>query len=199
MTPTKSARVSIDPRHQVTPQDIKYLTDRMRACDVHEFVSVGGDVKRDSDRIFQFAWDDSYLARLDGEPVFYFGSCATLPHVRQLFGFGTEKTPRVIPAVTRFGNTVWKPRAFDAQHGLGATRIEVRVPVSCTHSFNWLQHGLGGRVEATLKGLSLFGEDYVQLAYTKDDYDNVHLRRTRPAANPATNTDAHVNGGPAVS
>lgn len=142
-----------------------YILTRLRACDRHEIVSVGCTID-DAARLCLVA-EDCYLMKYKGEPVFVFGATPSYPHMRHLFGFGTDKTWRVMPGVTRFTNSVWKPRWFNDERVL---RIEVRVPVSCTHSIAWLSK-LGMKPECTLDHVGITGERYVQLAYTKDDFD----------------------------
>ena len=113
------------------------------------------------------AADDVAVAFIDTEPVFLFGSRPTWPHVRGIFGFGTDKTVRVMPEVTRWINAVWKPKVFGE---MGATRIEVRLPLSCDHSIKWLSK-LGMKRECEIDHFSITGERYLQLAYTKDDFE----------------------------
>jgi len=153
----------------VDPEDeLNFIFDRLRDCDAHEIVSVGL-TPADALQIAHRAEDDCSLVYINDEPVFVFGSIGSYPHIRHIFGFGTDKTIRVMPAVTRWINEVWKPKHFNN----GVTRIEVRLPLSCDHSIKWLSK-LGMKPECELDHYSVTGERYVQLTYTKDDFNNVY-------------------------
>lgn len=154
--------------HVPTEEDVDFILSRLRECDRHEITSVGATL--DHAKRLAMVADDCHVMKHNGEPVFVFGSRPTWPHVRGIFGFGTDKTWRVMPMVTTFINRVWKPRMFNE---LGATRIEVRLPISCTHSINWLSK-LGMKADCAIDHYSITGERYLQLAYTKDDFANVH-------------------------
>lgn len=167
-----SRNVSIE--YRPSEEDVMYILTRLRSCDRHEIVSVGCTVG-DAARLCMSSYD-CHLLRYRDEPVFVFGSVPSYPHIRHLFGFGTDRTWRVMPAATQAGEA-WKRRNFDD----GVLRVEVRVPVSCNHSIKWLSR-LGMKPECTLPHVSITGERYVQLAYTKDDFD-VH-ERAKPALVP---------------
>jgi hypothetical protein len=158
--------VSIVPGAQVSVEDVDYIIANMRSEDKHEVMSVGANM-RHAFALYNHATQDCQVAYLNDEPVFVFGSRSSWPHVRGIFGFGTDKTTRVIPEMTRWINAVWKPRVFNE---LGALRIEVRLPLSCDHSINWLSK-LGMKRECEIDGFSITGERYVQLSYTKDDFE----------------------------
>lgn len=160
--------IDISITHGPSEEDVMYILTRLRACDRHEIVSVGCTVE-DAAKLCALS-DDCYLMKLKGEPVFVWGSVPSFKHIRKLYGFGTDKTARVIPATTRVINRRWKQFQFRDN---GILRVEVRVPVSCTHSLKWLSK-LGMQPECTVKHAGILGESYVQLAYTKDDFD-VHF------------------------
>jgi hypothetical protein len=158
--------VTIVPAQQVSVEDVEHIIANMRSADQHEIMSVGAN-KRLAFALYNSSLQDCQVAYSDDEPVFVFGSRSSWPHVRGIFGFGTDKTTRVIPEMTRWINAVWKPRVFNE---LGALRIEVRLPVSCDHSIKWLSI-LGMKRECEIDGFSITGERYVQLSYTKDDFE----------------------------
>lgn len=146
--------VEIAPASSVWGPEIEYLLRNLRPSDYHEFVSVGAVPEVEGLRLLRSV-DDGHVALLRGVPVFAFGTAPMWPHVRQVFGFGTPDTPKVIPAVTRFARQWTMP---------GVTRLEVRVPASCVHSIAWLKSAFGATEEAVLHGYSIFGEPYIQLS-----------------------------------
>ena len=151
-----------------------YVLDHLRDDDVFEFAAAGltaADVKHMRNVLLA---SNAYYFSIGDEPVFFWG---IVEHrgVGQLWGFGTPKTRRIIPAATRFGQRFWLPEAF-AKKGL--RRIEVRVPLKSHNSVSWLQR-LGMTVECwDVRGHSVNGEQCVQLAYTTREYtrDYVHVQ-----------------------
>lgn len=146
--------VEIIPARDLWGPEREYLLNNLRPSDLHEFYSVGAVPEVEGLHLLQTA-DDAHVALLRGVPAFAFGTAPMWPHVRQVFGFGTTDTPRVIPAVTRFA------RAWTMA---GVSRLEARVPASCVHSIAWLKTAFGATEEAVLHGYSIFGEPYVQLS-----------------------------------
>lgn len=154
---------------------VAYVVENMRADDAHEWLCVGADPANAN--LGVLGGDDTWLARIGDEPVFVWGTrqaSPMLPHVRGLFGFGTDKTRRVIPFLTRWGKSWWMPHAFN---DLGTSRVEVRVPRTCENSIKWLI-GLGMRVETSITGMSLNEEPHVQLAFTRSDWERKYVLST---------------------
>lgn len=159
-----------------TRGELDFIIEHLRAEDRHEFAAVGmapNDVTYD----FLAHSADYWLFRRDFEPVFIWGTHQTAPGVRQLWGFGTARTPNVMLTATKWGRRTWLPETFQK----GVRRIEVRVPEASDHSLCWLQ-SLGMRIECTLPGFSVTGERMYQLSYTQHDfkraYPHVHLSKT---------------------
>lgn len=163
--------VEIRRGEKVTYEDVHHICSRLRATDEHEFSSVG--------YLPEYGWilvnncavtgGEAFVAFLRGEPVFAFGTNGSFPHVRWLWGFGTDKATRVMPEVTRFVKEEWLPRMMHS----GVRRIEVRLPRSCTQSIEWLK-SFGMYIESDdVRHLSLTGEPFVQLAYTRDQFYRV--------------------------
>lgn len=102
-------------------------------------------------------------------PTFIFGTIKARNNIHCLFGFGTAGTRRIIPHLTKWGKRVWIPWLFETQ---GANRVEVRLPVASTQSFEWLTSN-GMRIDGLIKHGSATGEPLVQLSYTVDEYRNL--------------------------
>lgn len=124
-----------------------------------------------------------FVASLDGLPVFAFGAVEHTPGVCQLWGFGTDKTPRVLPAVTQFIFEKFGPELFR----LGARRVQVLVPLKSKRSFQWLTEHLGMRVETIMPDYCTDGSPMAQLVYTRKEYEEYvqypkHFRNTKTSS-----------------
>lgn len=152
-------------------EDVLHLARNIRPIDYHEFASVGAEPEVHSVRMLNAVEPDVLVGYLDSVPAFIFGAVPQWPHTRAGFGFGTKDATRVIPAMTKAARTWFAWMAQD-----GVTRIEVRIPASCTQSIKWLTSSFDAEVEATLRGVSIFGEPYKQLGLEIDK--DVHLLPT---------------------
>lgn len=132
----------------------------MRPIDRHEFEAVGCDPWVHGQALLTSPNSISYVALYNDQPAFIFGTLAPFPHMRMIFGFGTRKAKRVIPAVTWFGQTYLAP----VLRSKGVTRCEVRIPAKCEQSRKWLTAAFGAEVECELPGYSITGETMLQLA-----------------------------------
>lgn len=134
---------------------------------------------------------DAFVISYDLEPVFAFGAMRA-GHTAHLWGFGTERATRVIPAVTRLVKNWWLPHLFEND---GVKRIEVRVPLKSQHSISWLRK-FGMTVEAwDLQDNFVNGEPGVQLAYTTREYtlNYVHLRQEQGRVGPGPDASPDEN------
>lgn len=129
---------------------------------------------------------DSFVAYLDDDPVFAFGTIHVMPHVRQLWGFGTPKTKRVVPEITRYTKTVWLPSLWEQ----GVRRIQVHLPATNLASIGWLE-SFGMIAEATMRDFSTNGAIILQMAFTEKEfrkhvfYEPAPTSRLSAAAAPA--------------
>lgn len=146
-----------------SPLDVEHVVDRLRPDDVAEALAFGLDPVRGPQTTFEFA-TDSHVATVDGEPTFVFGSIQLLPGVRQVFGFGTPRTYRAMPEITRYGHRVWTSQLVDA----GVRRLQVQVPVSSRHSMRWLDK-VGFKHEFTMPNYAVDGGAVAQLVYSRED------------------------------
>jgi hypothetical protein len=179
-------RTDISVRARPDKEDVLHIMAGLRDIDRKEFAAAGATLE---DALHVGTQKDALLFSLRGEPVFVWGAYGTKGHVH-LWGFGTDNTTRVIPAVTHFVKTWWLPNFFGKDEG---RRIEVRVPLSSQHSISWLLK-FGMTVESwNILGATVTGEPSVQLAYTTREYerDYVHLREVQAGVN--SGTDASAN------
>lgn len=179
-------RTDISVRVRPKRDDVLHIMQHLREIDRKEFAAAGATL---DDALFVAEQRDALLFSLRGEPVFVWGAYGEKGHVH-LWGFGTDKTTRVIPAVTHFVKHWWLPNFFGKDEG---RRIEVRVPLSSQHSISWLLK-FGMTVESwNILGATVTGEPSVQLAYTTREYerDYVHVQEVEPGVHPGS--DASTN------
>jgi hypothetical protein len=154
------------------PDDIRYVLENLREHDIREARAFGHDPDIVLPAIVYGA-TDVFTAFHGGAPVFIFGTHEVVPGVRQLFGFGTERTHRVMPVVTWFTRSFWLPELFEN----GVRRIQAHVPDDSIASIQWLQ-SFGMFRETTMVGFAVDGSMMVQLAFTQREYDlHVHFRK----------------------
>lgn len=150
-----------------TRDGVEFIADNMRPEDLYECAAHGFAPAQLPDAVSMLLHrgvGHMFIDAQTRDPVFVWGvSEAAVRGVYQLWGFGTDKTRRAMPKITKWGLRVWLP-AFPFLHP-DARRIEVRVPVSSAHSIGWLRK-LGMEIEARLPRYSVHGEDFFQLAMT---------------------------------
>lgn len=132
---------------------------------------------RDRDEIYALRWNDDEAAlvhdisalagdlwrmwMVDGEPVAVAGVCPMRPGVAVGGAFGTDRWPRVVRSITKFGvgfiNPVLKSNNYH--------RLEVYVLAENTDSRAWIEL-MGGKLEAVLHGYGRGREDF--LLYVND-------------------------------
>lgn len=164
------------------PGYIDYVFQRLRASDIFEIEAAGNTV--DEARQMAKMASDTYVVMYRGQPVFVGGVHYVHKHHGLIFGFGTDQTRKIIPAVTRYIKQTWLPW----QWHLGLQRLEVRLPIVSRRSIEWLA-SIGFRHECNLPGYSPIGEPHVQLALTRPD--NVSIPTTHaPGGDPHTGTSS---------
>ena len=99
------------------------------------------------------------VACLGVRPVFAFGTYPLTRTSRQVWGFGTDETPRVMRAVSKYASRVLIP---DERKG-GVHRFELRLPSAHITNIHWLRM-LGAKIEGTLYGFGPNGEQFTQLS-----------------------------------
>lgn len=107
--------------------------------------------------------DNAFVARIDGDPVAAVGVSRLAPWLGSAWAFGTDRTRRIIPALTRWGVAEWKHRLIAD----GFRRVEVRTIVDHDLSHRWLE-SLGFVREGLCRGYGRNGEDFAQYAYVRD-------------------------------
>lgn len=175
MTPTNLISVTACSGRPDDHAAFRDVLSDLREADRFEFACAGVSVIEVGNMASGLLARDAYTFNIDDEPVFVWG-IVNHNGIATLWGFGTPRTRRVIPAATRFGKRWWLPKVFEE----GAVRrIEVRVPLKSQHSISWLRK-LGMTVESwDVQHHSVNGEQAVQLAYTTREYtrDYVHVQQ----------------------
>lgn len=147
--------------------DVWEVLQHLRPEDLYEFAAFGSTPEMAGQHVRALAdLGDAWVlvdADAGDEPVFVWGIAQTTPGIYSLWGFGTKRTRRAMPQITRWGMQQWLPVLPSRLPGI--RRIEVRVPVSSVHSINWLRK-LGMEIECTLPNYCVHGEDVFQLAVT---------------------------------
>jgi hypothetical protein len=176
-----------EPRHL---KDVEHIAHCMRQEDDHERVEAG--VTEAQAAMLPGHSAESYIFYLDGAPVFVFGSIITGHHSRVIWGYGTWRTRRVIPFITRWVRDTWFPEQFNS----GVRRVEVRIPQKSVHSILWLKK-LGAVIEAVdMLGITQSGHPAVQMAYTTKEHKHVlHVRRRKLAAGTVVSSAAEERRG----
>lgn len=154
----------LDPKKKDHWQAAEYIARNLRPADQFECAAVGCTQEQLIAHVQPLAaHGEAYIAWFRGEPVWMWGVWQTVPGVFQLWGVGTEKTRRIMPALTRWGLGAWLPEFMVRAN---VRRIEVRVPYDSVHSVRWLMK-LGMSIEATLPNYGVHGEDFFQLSITR--------------------------------
>lgn len=144
--------------------DVAFVVARMRDIDRSEADAFGFVVEDVAPLVVQSA-SDVWTAVYRDRPAFIFGTVELLPGVRQLFGFGTDDTKRVMPAVTWFTENYWLDALFES----GVRRIQAHVPTTHHASIEWLE-GFGMYRECTMHDYAVNGTPMLQLAYTTREH-----------------------------
>ena len=153
-----------------TVRDVTYIAADMRpddwreiACQVHDGVTPGQIAAA------AVAHGESYVATLDGQPVAAFGVMPATVNVLTIWAWGTPRTRRVVPAITRFTIADLVPRWLAA----GITRVEARSIAGHDAAHRWLR--ALGTTETALPEWGKGGEAFILFAWTRAGW----LERTR--------------------
>lgn len=148
---------------EVTHEGLTHIVRNLRERDRHEIFALRWDDDEAAfvNSVMAVAGDLWRMWHLDGEPVAIAGVIPIRPGVTIGGAFGTEKWPRVVRSITRFGIQFIVP----VLKANGYHRIEVYVLASNTDSAAWIEL-MGGKLEAVLKGFGRAREDY--LLYAND-------------------------------
>lgn len=175
--------------------DISYVSQRMREADMREARCLDLDGRVDCHAMVRIA-SDAFTAYYRGRPTFVFGTVEVLPGVRQLFGFGTDATLRVMPAVTWFTESYWLPELYNQR----VRRIQAIVPTTNDASLKWLE-GFGMFRECVMHDYAVNGTPMVQLAFTLKEFATHVLlqEESRPGSSdrpgPGQDECRHTGGG----
>lgn len=146
-------------------RDVTWIAANMRAQDRREIAALVGDASMTdaAGAMLRGSPDHAFVAYLDAEPVAAVGVMRHAAHLGSAWAFGTDRTRRVIPALTRWGIAEWKPRMIAD----GYRRVEVRTIIDHDLSHRWLEK-LGFARECLCRGYGRDGETFAQFAYVRD-------------------------------
>jgi len=180
---SKNGLVEIKP---LSPLGLEYIVSNVRPTDLAEFEAVG--MGRNDMMAAGHASAVRFQANYKNAGAFAFGFVSVFPHVWDVWGFGTDKTSRVLPQVTRFIKTEIVPRLTQA----GIKRVEVRLPTDATDSLTWLSTHAGATVDCLrMKGFGMDGQDFALLSWTADQKEaqpNVPITKDTNAGSGSGNT-----------
>lgn len=146
-------------------RDVTWIASNMREDDRREIgcmLPEGTALSHAAVAMLYGSGEHAFVAYLKGEPVAAVGVSRLSPWLGSAWAFGTDRTRRVIPALTRWVVTEWKPRMIAD----GFTRVEVRTIIDHDLSHRWLE-SLGFEREGLCRGYGRNSEDFVQYAYVR--------------------------------
>lgn len=150
-----------------TLRDITFVAAGMRAEDWREIhASCPFDDKAEAGAACYLVSPEwCWTAWLRDEPVYAAGFAPSyLPWLWSAWAFGTDRSRRAIPAITRHLMGV-VPTMIDA----GVHRVEARAVADYENANRWLA-GLGAKLECELRAFGRNGETFNLWAWTKDDW-----------------------------
>jgi len=148
---------------QPSYKDLLHVARHLRAVDVIELSLTRKDSPT---RLALDAWRTQHrmMAYLGDEPVFAFGvALGEVSGHGQAWGFGTDKSPRVLREVTKY----LRKRMIPALIGEGLSIVQALADPDNRVSARWLYH-LGFTPHAKLAGIGAGGHDLVLWVTTAD-------------------------------
>lgn len=169
--------------------DITYVAANMRAIDRRELTAISP--VDDALSIATLIWErsrgdtgETWGAYLSDQPVAMFGVALAHPGTYHGWMFGTRRTWRVVPAISRFRRVL--------ERGLyksGVQRVEVRALEENETATRWLV-SMGAQIECRLPCFGKTGEPFVQLAWVRDNVLLLNSESRAPSTGPACASSA---------
>lgn len=154
-------------------RDASFITANLREIDRLEAFCQLPD---DAGTIQLAAWllysGDAFVAYLDDEPVFMFGTSPMSSTCYNVWGLGTDRTTRVIPAVTRYLMTTH----IEKRIAQGARTMEARSLASHTEAHGWMR-GVGATQLGEPFEYGKGGEHFVLFRFTVAGYRAMRDKR----------------------
>lgn len=117
-----------------------FVCANLREEDEHEaFCQLPSGIKRHEFAYAMLMSGDNYVARLDDQPVGFFGVSPMNAVCSSVWAIGTKRFERAVPAITRYFHGTVLPK----QLALGVTSAEARSLASHTKAHRWI-HLTGG-------------------------------------------------------
>jgi hypothetical protein len=146
---------------EATLRDVTFIAANMRQCDRDE-VYCQLPAGTSSTELAAYAMQaGAHVAAVDGQPVAAFGAVPRSVCVMDAWLWGTDKTQRVIPAVTRYFARVLMPQWLEQ----GVRRLEARSISTHTLAHRWMT-STGAVLECALPDCGRDGEGFLQFAWT---------------------------------
>lgn len=154
-------------------RDASYITANLRPIDQLEaFCQLP-----DKATTIELAWwllhsGDAFIAYLDEQPVFFFGTSPMTTSCYSVWGLGTAKTTRVIPAVTRYLMTTH----IEKRIAEGARTMEARSLLDHHEAHGWMR-GVGAEQLGEPFEYGKAGELFVLFRFTVARYRAMRDKR----------------------
>lgn len=125
-------------RVQIVPaclRDVTYIIAYLRQSDAEEVFCQLPEGTTGFEVALTLLATDAYVALLDGQPVMAFGTHPLTVAASAAWAIGTDKTPRVVAAVTRYFVEVIGPRLVSDGH----ETLEARSLLSHSAAHRWMR------------------------------------------------------------
>lgn len=167
MLSTLNRHLGFDVLPCATDAEISEVVDNLRPVDDAEVAAWGFE----SDDLRKYRHDDKnspmWTVFHDGHPVFIVGLSRSHGDTYTLIGFGTPEVRKVMLSLSKWVQDDFLPTAFEI---VRARRIEARLPIAADKNWRWLL-SMGMKIETKLREFGARGEDFVQLSYTRQQYE----------------------------
>lgn len=167
--------ISVEPGNL---RDATYLSAHMREHDWSEIeCQVPPHFTKMDAAITMFLSTDAdlcFCAKIGGQPVFIFGLVRVTEARVEVWGYGSLRTVRVIPAVSRF---LYK-RVAKLLVGKGLRRVEARIIKTNRLASLWFK-AIGGNQRPDLSDHGRNGETFEFWEWTRNGYDKSTRARDR--------------------
>lgn len=154
-------------------RDASFITANLRPIDYAEaFCQLP-----DGATTIELAWwllhsGDAFIAYLDDTPVFFFGTSPMTATCYSVWGLGTDRTTRVIPAVTRYLMTTH----IEKRIAEGALTMEARSILEHREAHGWMR-GVGATQLGEPFEYGKGGELFVLFRFTVAGYRAMRDKR----------------------
>jgi hypothetical protein len=179
-------------REKVTRAAVDYILANLREHDRREILALrwNDDLDPVADYVMALACNPLWQAFwAHGEPVALIGATLIRPGVVMICGFGTKRWHRVIRPLSRYVLDEMMPAILSTD----VHRAEAYAMAENTQNIRWIRGLFGGEIEGVLRGYGRGGEDFVVIAWRRDDV-SARRRRRGQQCPVQTNPALHLPG-----